>query len=165
MTLTPESENISTYQLSGLCLIYNRKRLNALLKETWECKHYNGGILTFLAPRQPQLTNVIFLHVADVSKERTVSKQDQHDRTLPLLGGRHNVGWVSHHSILIFGPRAKENPRLVLDVENPKLAGHVSSWVNFSSIHIDLPLREKKKHAGELHDYNPCLIMHFLLAF
>lgn len=73
-----------------------------------------------------------------------MSKQHQHDGTGPLLDGGHNVGRVPHHSVLILGPRAQKDPGLVLDVENPELTGHVSSGVDLSSVHVDLPLVETK---------------------
>lgn len=54
------------------------------------------------------------------------------------------MGRVSHHGILLLGPGAQEDPGLVLDVENPQLAGHVSCGVDLSSVHVDLPLEESR---------------------
>lgn len=57
------------------------------------------------------------------------------------------MGRVSHHGILLLGPGAQEDPGLVLDVENPQLAGHVSCGVDLSSVHVDLPLEETNSRA------------------
>lgn len=89
-----------------------------------------------------QPTDVVLLHLADVTVQRAVSKQNQHDRTGSLLDGRNNMSWMSHHSILVLGTWTEEDPGLVLDVENPQLAGDVSCGVNLSSVHVDLPLVE-----------------------
>lgn len=87
-----------------------------------------------------QLTDVVFLDLADVTVQRTVSKQNQHDGTVPLLDRGHNVGRVSHHSVLILSPWIQEDPSLVPNVEDPQLAGNVSCGVDLSSVHVDLPL-------------------------
>lgn len=92
-----------------------------------------------------QLTDVVLLHQADVAVQRTVSEQNQHDGALSFLGRGHDVSRVSHHGVLVIGPWTQENPGLVLDVKHPQLAGHVSSGVDFSSIHVDLPLEEKNR--------------------
>lgn len=89
------------------------------------------------------LTDVVLLNLADVTVQRTMSKQNQHDGTGTLPEGRHDVGRVSHHSVLVLDDLgAQEDPGLVLDVENPQLAGHVSRGVDLPSVHVDLPLEE-----------------------
>ena len=93
---------------------------------------------------RPQLTEVVLLDLADVTVQRTVSEQNQHDGVAPLLAGGHDVGGVSHHSILLLGPGGQEDPGLVLDVENPELAGHVPRGVDLSSVHEDLPLEQRE---------------------
>lgn len=56
------------------------------------------------------------------------------------------MGRVSHHSVLVLGDLgAEEDPGLVLDVEDPQLAGHVSRRVDLSPVHVDLPLGEKQR--------------------
>ena len=58
------------------------------------------------------------------------------------------MGRVSHHRVLDLGDLgAQEDPGLVLDVENPQLAGHVSSRVDLSSVNVDLPLEEAPDHS------------------
>lgn len=53
------------------------------------------------------------------------------------------MGRVSHDSVLVLRDLgAQEDPGLVLDVEDPQLAGHVSRGVDLSSVHVDLPLEE-----------------------
>lgn len=53
------------------------------------------------------------------------------------------MGRVSHYSVLVLRDLgAQEDPGLVLDVEDPQLAGHVSRGVDLSSVHVDLPLEE-----------------------
>lgn len=53
------------------------------------------------------------------------------------------MGRVSHDSVLVLGDLgAQEDPGLVLDVEDPQLAGHVSGGVDLPSVHVDLPLEE-----------------------
>lgn len=92
------------------------------------------------------LTQVVLLHLADVAVQRTVSKQHQHGGTGTLLDGRHHMGRVSHHSVLVLRDLgAEEDPGLVLDVEDPQLAGHVSRRVDLSPVHVDLPLGKKQR--------------------
>lgn len=95
------------------------------------------------------LTQVVLLHLADVAVQRTVSKQHQHGGAGTLLDRRHDMGRVSHHSVLVLGDLgAEEDPGLVLDVEDPQLAGHVSRRVDLSPVHVDLPLGEKATFPG-----------------
>lgn len=99
----------------------------------------------FSAPQatSPHLTDVVLLHLADVTVQRTVSKQNQHGGTGTLLDRRDDMGRVSHHSVLVLSDQgAQQDPGLVLDVEHPQLAGHVSRGVDLSSVHVDLPLDE-----------------------
>lgn len=90
--------------------------------------------------------------MADVTIHRTVSEQNQHDVTAPFLGGGHDMGRVSNHSVLLFGLRIKQDPGLVLDVKDPELAGHIPCGVNLSSIHVDFSL-EKRKQKEEKRKY------------
>lgn len=58
------------------------------------------------------------------------------------------MGRVAHYSVLVLRDLgAQEDPGLVLDVEDPQLAGHVSCRVDLSSVHVDLPLEETAEHS------------------
>lgn len=58
------------------------------------------------------------------------------------------MGRVSHDGVLVLRDLgAQEDPGLVLDVEDPQLAGHVSCGVDLSSVHVDLPLEETAEHS------------------
>lgn len=106
-----------------------------------------GDIFLVAQVTSPHLTDVVLLHLVDVTVQRTVSKQNQHGGTGILLDRRHDMGRVSHHSVLVLSDLgAQEDPGLVLDVEHPQLAGHVSRGVDLSSVHVDLPLEDTADH-------------------
>lgn len=97
------------------------------------------------------LTQVVLLHLADVAVQGTVSKQHQHGGAGTLLDRRHDMGRVAHHSVLVLHDLgAEEDPGLVLDVEDPQLAGHVSRRVDLSPVHVDLPLGKKQRSLESL---------------
>lgn len=54
------------------------------------------------------LTNVVLLHLADVSIERAVTEDDEHNWLIRL--DVNNVSRVTHHCILLFSSRVQQLP-------------------------------------------------------
>lgn len=92
-----------------------------------------------MAGRAP-LTQVVFLNVADVPVQRAVPEDDEHDGVVVLQGD--DVRRVADNSVLLLGFRHRLRPGLVGNVEHPELAGHVPRRIDFSTIHVDVILKE-----------------------
>lgn len=71
------------------------------------------------------------------------------------------MGGVSHHSVLLLCPGAQKHPGLILDVENPQLAGDISCGVDLSPIHVDLPLDGTKKIKSGAKLYDNIILSYF----
>lgn len=92
-----------------------------------------------MAGRAP-LTQVVFLDVADVPVQGAVPEDDEHDGGVVLQGD--DVRRVANNCVLLLGFRRHLRPGLVGNVEHPQLAGHVPRRIDFSTIHVDIILKE-----------------------
>lgn len=92
------------------------------------------------------LTNVVLLHLADVSVERAVTEDDEHYWLSSIRQEVNNVSRMTHHCILLFSSRGQQLPRMIPCVKHPQLRGHVPRGINLPTIHVYLILRESHTH-------------------
>lgn len=93
------------------------------------------------SPRTNTPTQVIFLYIADISIERAMTKDDQHDHSASFQCD--DVCRVPNHCILLLGFRGQQYPWLVMNMEHSQLIGHIPCWINFSPIHVNFILGKK----------------------